>query len=205
MAIDYKHKYKEILQKFVTATDTMYRLGFEKGAKEAKMNFMAEQAQQAQMQAQQMQQQMQAQQMGGGGAMPSPEELEAQGAPPEVVQQAAEAQAMQQAGGAEMPPMGMEGMMGGDVPMEEGQSTELDSKISELEGLLAKGEKPSYVQLRKVVNEINDLRKSKKKNEGKVVEAQRSVVENIMKKWENESKDLNKNIEDLIKEKGIDI
>jgi hypothetical protein len=185
MSIDYKHRYQEILQKFLTATDTLYRVGFEEGLKEGR-----NQAMQQQMAAQQQQMAAMQGQMMGGGQPP----MEGGGQP-----MSPEEQAMMEAQAAQEQGMPQDAMM--DEGMEQGGS-ELDAKVAELEALLQKGEKPSYVALRKVVNEINELRKSRTKKQEKIVTAQRKVVEGLLKKWEVDVKD-NTDIEKMIREEGI--
>jgi hypothetical protein len=187
MSIDYKHRYQEILQKFLTATDTLYRVGFEEGLKEGR-----NQAMQQQMAMQQQQMAAMQGQMMGGGQPP----MEGGGQPmsPEEEQAMMEAQAAQEQGGG----------MPQDIMADEGmeQGSELDAKVAELEALLQKGEKPSYVALRKVVNEINEIRKSRTKKQERIVTAQRKVVEGLLKKWEVDVKD-NTDIEKMIREEGI--
>ncbi len=177
MAQDYKTKYLDIRAKYLESTDVAYRLGFEKGMKEGQRA--AEQA------AEQAQIEAEAAAMGGmppgaeGGEIPqelAPEDM-AGGAPEE---------------------------MGGE---EEG--SDIDSQISELEGLVAKGEKPTVLTMRKAVESLVDVRKSQKdkwsKKRGQVVSTQKKFVDNILKKWEGESKDVTTGLEDIIKEHGLEV
>ena len=189
MSLDYKHKYQEILQKFLTATDTLYRIGFEEGLKEGRNQAMQQQMAMQQQQMAAMQQQ--------GGMMGGQPPMEGGGQPmsPEEEQAMMEAQAAQEQGGMPQDMMYDEGME---------QGSELDAKVAELEALLQKGEKPSYVALRKVVAEINEIRKSRTKKQEKIVTAQRKVVEGLLKKWEADVKEnVNTDIEKMIREEGL--
>jgi len=174
---DYKIKYLDIRAKLLDSTDVAYRLGFEAGLKEGKQAA-AEQQQQQQMEAQQAMA-MQQQQLPPeeGGEMP-PEEMPSEEMAPEMV---------------------------GD---EEGGS-ELDSQINELEGLVAKGEKPSLVDLRKVVGSLSNVRKSQKAKWSKKIDtnnsAQKKLVNDILSKWETESKSVSDNLEERIKEHGLKV
>lgn len=192
---DWKTKYLDIRAKLLEATDTAYRLGFADGVKEGQMQQMQQQAQmQAQAEAQA------AAQMDGAPGAPGEE-----GMPPgeEVAPEE-----------GSMPGMEEEGMPGAvegaPAPgMEEGGS-ELDQHISELEGLVAKGEKPSVLTMRKAVQALSDMRKSQKSKWAKKVEveasSQKKFVDGILKKWEKEAKsDVNEGLEDIIKEHGIKI
>jgi len=175
MAADYKAKYLDIRSKLIEASDVAYRLGFEEGMKEG------QQAAQQQQQEQEMMMQQQAQEAAMGGAEG--------GMPAEM-------------GGEEMP-----AEMGGEEMGEE-EGSELDDHISELEGMVAKGSKPKVSDLRNAVLTITKLRKTQKdnfqkKNE-KIISKQKNVVDGILKKWENESSSVSSNLENIIKEHGID-
>ena len=91
--------------------------------------------------------------------------------------------------------------------MAPGQATELDQYINELEELVAKGEKPTVTDLRKTVTALADLRKSQKlkmkENKPAVISAQKSMVDNILKKWESELKLTSENLEERIKKEGL--
>ena len=178
MAADYKTKYLDMRAKLLEATDTAYRLGFEEGMKEG---------QQAAQQ-QQMEMEAQAAAMGQPGVEG--------GMPPEM------------GGGEEMSPE----MGGAPAPEEMGgeeEGSELDSQISELENLVSKGEKPSVLTMRKAVEKLSTIRKTQKdtwsKKRQKTVSTQKKLVDNILNKWENESKSVTENLEDIIKEHGIKV
>jgi len=196
MSADWKVKYLDIRAKLKEATDVAYRLGMEAGLKQG--------AQQAQMQAMQQQQQMQQQMMQGG--QPGAEGDPSQGGMPPGADQGGMPPGME-GGGDE------QGMEGGAPPPEEmgdaGGGSELDGHIAELEGLVSKGEKPTVLQIRKAVESIAALRKSQKnvwqKKMDKIIPAQKSVVDSILKKWENEAKKPSENIEALIKQHGLKI
>lgn len=124
-------------------------------------------------------------------------------------QQMAEQQAAM-GGGEEGMPM-EEGMAeeggGTEMDMQGEEGSELDDHIAELEGMVAKGEKPKVSDLRNMVLNITNLRKSHKasfqKKTEKVISKQKSVVDGILKKWEGENKDVTSNLEEVIKEHGI--
>lgn len=184
MPADYKTKYLDLRAKLIESTDAAFRLGFEQGIEEGQ-----KQAQQQQMAMEQAMMQQQA-------AAAQGEE----GMPPE------EGGQMPEEGGEEMPPE--EG--GEPMPEEMGEETasELDEHMDALGSLVAKGAKPSVVDLRKKVNEIMDLRKAQKnawkKKNSKTTSAQKRLVDDILKKWEKETKDVTENItEEIAKEKGI--
>ena len=187
MSVDYRTKYLDIRAKLKEATDVSYRLGYEKGLKEG--------TQAAAMQQMQQQAQMQQAMMGGGGGGEMPP-----GGDP-----------MQ--GGGEMPPGGDPMQGGGEMPPEEmgdGQgASELDQHIGELESLVAKGEKPSVLDLRKAVQALAVVRKNQKnawaKKTEKIIPAQKKVVDSILAKWEQESKKPSEKIEEIIKEHGLKI
>jgi len=193
---DWKMKYLDMRAKLLEATDVAYRLGFEQGMKQAS----EQQALQAQAQAQ-MQAQAAAQGMSPEGVlvgreeMPG-EEMPGEGMPPEA---------------GSMPGMGEEEMMPGAVAgaPAEGDGSELDQHINELESLVAKGQKPSVLALRKAVTSISDLRKTQKEKWSKKVEketsSQKKFVDNLLNKWEKEVKDVTEDLEEVIQEHGIKI
>lgn len=191
-ANEWKVKYYELKNKWMDSVDRAYRLGFEQGAKETQMEMQAQQMQQQM----EMQAAMQAQQQGApvdeqGNPIP-PEEL-----PPEMQ----EAMAAEQGGeeGFVPPPE--------DVDPEKAQ--ELDAYIQELESLVAKGEKPSIKDMRKAVESISEIRKSQKnkwvKKVKKDTSAQKKIVDGILAKWDEESKDLTEELEESIKKQGLEI
>jgi hypothetical protein len=189
--VDYRTKYKEMKAKMLESVDVSYRLGYEQGFKEA-----TQEAQMAQMQ--QQQQEAAAMQQAAMGQDPNaqqdPNAMGAEGGmPPE-----AGGEPM----GGQMPPedMGQEG--------EPEQGGELDQYLAELENMVSKGEKPSVIDLRNKVTEIATLRKSQKErmksNRQQVVSAQKSIVDNLIKKWGSKTEETSEDIEKLIREKGID-
>lgn len=189
MAVDYKIKYIDLRSKFLEGTDTAYRLGYADGLKEGQMQAMQQQMQQQQQMEAQMAAQAQGQMPPGaeGGEMPMPPGAEGE-MPPEE---------------AQMPP-GAEG----EEPMGE-EASELDNHIDELSQLVAKGEKPSIKEMRNVVSKLADLRKAQKskytKYSTKEASAQKKLVNSILKKWENESKNVTEGLEEIIKENGLQI
>ncbi len=200
MASDWKTKYMDIRAKLKEATDVAWRLGYERGMKDG--------TQAAQMQAMAQQQQQQAAMMGGApggqpgqpGMDPSQDPAMAGGMPPD-------------AGGGD-PSQDPEAMMGEAAPGAEemqdaGGGSELDQHISELEGLVAKGEKPSVLDIRKAVQAIAGVRKAQRniwaQKVEKIIPAQKKVVDGILAKWENEAKKPSEGLEAIIKEHGLKI
>jgi len=92
---------------------------------------------------------------------------------------------------------------------EAGGGSELDNHINELQSLVAKGEKPSVVDIRKVVDSLAGIRKSQKnafqKKTDKIIPAQKKVVDSILKKWETENKKPSSELEAIIQEHGLKI
>lgn len=197
--VDYKMKYKEMKAKMLESIDVSYRLGYEQGYKEA-----TQEAQQAQMQ-QQMQQAQMMQQAAMGGQQ-DPNAMVAQEASPDQ-----QAEAM----GQEMSPemqggMPMQGQeMGPEEELEGSQANELDQYLAELESMVSKGQKPSVIDLRKAVTTISNIRKIQKEkmrsNKQQVISAQKSIVDNLIKKWTVKTEETSEDIEKLIREKGIEI
>ena len=194
--IDYRTKYKEMKAKMLESVDVSYRLGYEQGFKEA-----TQEAQMAQMQ--QQQQEAAAMQQAAMGGQQDPN---AMGGDPNAM------------GGDQggMPPEAGGAPMGGQMPPEEmgqegepEQGGELDQYLAELENMVSKGEKPNVLDLRKKVTAISDLRKSQKErmksNRQQVVSAQKSIVDNLIKKWGSKTEETSEDIEKLIREKGIEI
>lgn len=207
MAADYKQKYFNLRSKFMESIDTSFRLGYEQGAKDAGNQFMQQQMQQQMQQMAMMEQQManQAQGAPGGpeGGQPSPEE-----------QAAMEAMAQQQGApgqeGQQPSPEEMEAMMAAmqqEPAANPEMASELDAKIQELESLVAKGEKPSILSMREAVDGLSALRKSQKEKMSASMRenssSQKKFVDNILKKWEQESKDTSSDIETILKQHDI--
>lgn len=184
MSADYKQKYLNMRSKLIESVDVAFRNGYEKGMQDAMMQQM--QQQQAQME---QEQQMQEQAMMQGEGGPMADEVAAQE--------------------AENPESGMP--MGEAPPEEMGgaMASELDQHIDELSGLVAKGEKPSILDMRKKVEELADLRKSQKdKLNSKTkanASAQANIVSGILKKWEEESKDTKEGLEEILKQHEIQV
>lgn len=192
MAVDYKMKYLDLRAKFMKTSERMYRLGKEDGLKEGQMQAQQQQAEQA------------AQQEAMMNGQPQIDPETGEPIPPEMGGQPME---------GEIPQEGMEGMPqeGMEGEMSEGEGTELDQRIGELEQLVAKGEKPKVTDLRKVIIELAELRKSQKQlkpNHKKVVVSkQKDLVDNMLKKWEDEANktSVTDNLEDIIESEGIEL
>lgn len=213
--IDYKMKYKEMKSKMLESIDVSYRLGYEQGYKEATQEAQQAQVQQQMQQAQMMMQQAASAQQGmpqDQGGMPQDQAGMDQGGMP--VDQGG---APMDQGGMPAGDMGMQGgapMQGGmqgspEEELEGSQVNELDQYIQELEAMVAKGEKPNVLDLRKKVTELSNLRKAQKEkiksNRQQVVSAQKSIVDNLIKKWTSKTEETSEDIERLIREKGIDL
>ena len=178
MAVDYKQKYEQMREKMISTTDVAYRLGYEEGLKTGEQNAQAEQiAQQQQAEMMAAQQQID----------PETGEVIEGGMPGEEM-------------GGEMSPQaaGEEDMSGID---EEGGS-ELDSAVSELEGLVQKGEKPTVLSMRSAVEKLADIRKSQKNQVKKIADKstakQSEFINGLIKKWENDAKDIDKGLDDIL-------
>lgn len=201
MSVDFKQRYKELKSKTLEATNLAYRLGMEAGLQQAAME-------NAQMQVQQMQQQqmaMQGQQVDPATGQPiqggQEQAVDENGQPVDPSMQ-----------GQPMSPedqMAMQGQQGDPMAeeMPEGQGTELDMYINELEELVSKGQKPTISDLRKTVTALSDLRKTQKikmkENKPQIISAQKSMVDSILKSWAKESGLTADNLEERIKEEGL--
>lgn len=196
MAADWKTKYLDIRAKLKEATDVAWRLGYERGMKDGTQAAMMQQMQQQQAQ---MQAAMAGGQSGAEGEEGAPQGAEGQDQGGIPMDGSADAG-------------GDEAQMAGAAPEEMGDEqggSELDQHINELQGLVAKGEKPSVLDLRKAVTALASLRKNQKnawaKKTEKIIPAQKKVVDTLLKKWEDEAKKPSEKIEDIIKQHGIKI
>lgn len=189
-------KYLDLRSKFMKTAERFYRLGKEDGLKEG----------QQQAQQQQMQEQMMAQQQAAAmGGQPQIDPQTGQPIPPEQGGMPGEEEMSPE----DMAAMQEQGMAPED--MDEQQGSELDQKINELQQLVSKGEKPKVTDLRKAVDAITDLRKSQKRLKSNhkevVVSKQKTLVDNILKKWESDANDKSvvDNLEKIIESEGIKI
>lgn len=179
----------------IESTDLAYRLGMADGLKQGAMQ--AQQQQMAQMQQAMMQPQIDpatGQPIPGG--QPGMDPMAQGGAPMDPSMMDPNAMA------AGMDPNAM-----GTQDLEPGAANEMDQYIEELESLVAKGEKPSVIDIRKRVEAITNLRKSQKakmkQNQPAVTAAQKKLVNGILAKWEKETKVTSENLEDVLKESGL--
>ena len=182
---EWKQKYYDLRSRYMNAIDLAFRLGVEQGLKEAEMQNMQMQLQQAQEQAAAAAQMPPEADMPGGEALP-PDQM-----PPE--------------GGleADAPPegeVGPEGEMLDEEMMgeEEGGEDELDQSIDELESYVRKGETPTLEKLAKSIHRVKDTKQ--KVDTQKSLNQNRKIVDGILKKWENESKKKTDSILDIINE-----
>jgi hypothetical protein len=179
MALDYKTKYNNLKASFLSSVNTSFKLGYEKGLSDS-------QTQQAQQQAADAQAQLQAIQNPQG-------QLDANGQPMDPnAPQDPNAQPAQ----LQKDPSAM----GQEQPMDEGQGTELDGHLNELEGLVSKGQKPSLPDLRKKIEEITNLRKSQKESLPiKQVESPKKLlVKSILDGWKKEEVKSTSKLADII-------
>lgn len=202
MASDWKTKYMDIRAKLKESTDVAFRLGYERGMKDG--------TQAAQMQAMAQQQQQQAAMMGGQPGQPGQpggdpsQDPSMQGGDPSAGGMPPEA------GGEDQDPQ-MGAAAPGAEEMEDagGGGSELDQHIDELQGLVAKGEKPTVLDIRKAVQALAGIRKSQKnawaKKTEKIIPAQKKLVDDIFKKWEKESEKPSAGLEEIIKEHGLKV
>lgn len=157
---DYKHKYFDLRAKFLKATDTAWRLGYENGLKDAQVQQMQQQQQEAQMAAQQ------AAQMGQDpNAQPDQGQDQDQsqiGKPQDDSQEQQQAQP------------------------QEGQD-HLGQSIDELGSAVQKSELVSRSRLADYNLDANAKRANN---------MQKKIVEDILKKWEEETP---KTIDDILK------
>jgi hypothetical protein len=200
MASDYKTKYMDIRAKLKDATDVAFRLGYEKGMKDG--------TQAAQMQAMAQQQQQQAAMMGGAPGQPGQDP--SMGGDPSM-QGGDPSMGGMPGGDPSQDPSQMEGAGApGDQEMADaGGGSELDQHIGELEGLVAKGEKPSVIDIRKAVQAIAGIRKAQKnvwaQKAEKIIPAQKKVVDDILKKWDKQAEKPSEGLEAIIKQHGLKI
>lgn len=157
--VDYKKKYLDLRAKMVSSMDMAFRMGYEKGVMEATQ--------------QQMQQQIQMQQQQMMAAQPPQPSPGQEGAPQEAQEPQAEDS--------------------------DGQSQEeLDRHIEELESLVNKNDlssdvKNSIAELTKSLSKMKPLKLNSQaianldSNDKKNLTVQEKLIENIMKKWEEES------------------
>lgn len=136
--INYKMKYQALKSKFMSSVDMAFRLGYEQGAKDMEVQAAAE-AQQAQAEADMATEQ---------GGMPG-EEGQAPGQEPDG--QAAPGEQVPAEGETAVAPMAESEHPGG---------SELDQHISELEGLLSKGEMTGE-DMKKALHTIKSYRQTK--------------------------------------------
>jgi hypothetical protein len=186
MALDYKHKYDQLKNTFLSSVQTSYKLGFEAGLNQAQLQNAQQQASDAQAQLQ---------------ALQNPQQVDANGQP---IQNQPGQPASEQSGqisGQNGPVSGQPSQMGQQPAMDEGQGTELDTHINELEGLISKGQKPSLPELRQKLEQIQDLRKSQRQSKPqakKVESTQAKLLKNILDGWKQEAPKISNSIADII-------
>lgn len=183
--VDYKKKYEELKARYIQALDVAFRSGYEQGFNESQVQSMAQQAQQQfQMMGMAQQQAMQ------GARQP--------GAEPQM--------------GEEQGQPGAERQMGGD---------EMDQAIAQLEQLVSKSE-PSVDDLKKSIEMIKSEHMHKKmmkktksiditpkpfsqsyktnlpENSKAAVAMQAKIVDDILRKWEQEQSQSSKDITQIL-------
>ncbi len=194
--MDYKMKYLQIRSQLLEATDVAYRLGYEEGLKEAQMK-------QNSQQIQDLQQQI------NGQRQPQIDPQTGEPIPQEGTLQEGPQNGMIQEGMSQ-------GQQNQEVPIDQGnispegnidegtENSELDQHINELEGLVAKGEKPSVLSMRDAVIKLSELRKSQKeqfkRKHTQIQSSQKVFIDGLLKKWENESKKNDNDLVNILKE-----
>jgi hypothetical protein len=192
--LEYKAKYLELKARLIESTELSYRLGYEKGYNDCQNEAQAQAIGQLTQQNQPNPNDPNAQDPNAQNPMQDPnaqapgvdETLEAQQNQQNQVDQNKAAQQ-----GANPPP-----------------GSELDQHITELEGLVAKGEKPSLISIREVVMKLADVRKSQNSKveakNTKAVSAQKQLVNKLIASWDSE-KNKELDIDQIIKESGMEI
>lgn len=204
MAIDYKQKFLDIKSKFLSSVDTAYRMGFEQGQKDALLQNLQQQ--------QQQQMQMQAQMMGQQQDMTSSEEGDI---PPE--QQAEQFEQAQQQEQMDNQVSELEAgiqelseLLGKNEVDKVATKGLLDNLNKNLESILRvreaqelKKNMESIKKIGKAVNKVKGLSLSFKNNASKeqkaAVSMQKTIVNDIMAKWEAEEEKASKDILDALK------
>ena len=197
--IDWKAKYKELKARYLESMDMSFRLGYEKGGSDAQIQqaqTQMQEAQQMQAQAQQSQMQMQAQQPQPGQEDPNAEMPQDQ-MPPEMEQQDPNAPMS-----PDMQPEDPNAPMSPDG-MQPDQGQDFDQSIAELEDLVSKseGEAKNILTKSLVVMKDMSLQSKLKKmhalparaaanlspQDKKALSIQEGIIDNMMKKWDEES------------------
>lgn len=191
MAVDYKQKYQDLKAKFMSSVDTAYRVGYEQGMTQGQMQMM-------QQQAQQQADQMAAMQAGGG--MP-PGQDEAGMAPEEQADQFQQQQDEQQMDGSvselESGIQELSELLGkGEVDKTAATAMlkSLTESLATINKVRAEQElkknMDSIKKIGKAVGKVKNLSLSFKSNaqshQKEALSMQKSIVEDIMKKWDEE-------------------
>jgi hypothetical protein len=191
--INYKQRYDDLKIKFLRSTDVAWRLGYAQALKDSQLKQMQQQLQQAQQQAQAAQQSAMMQSQGGqNGEQP---EVGADGQP---IQDDAQFQS-QQDGTDE------NGAQAAQPPQ---ANDELGAGIDELESAMGKAElsDEDRSKLQKALSAIKSfsprVSANLDDNSKKTHTMQQKIVDNILSKWDNESKKSTNNIMDIIGTEG---
>lgn len=184
--VDYKQKYLEIRDQWITSLDAVWRDGYAQGYKEAQVDAQMQQANQM------------AQMMGGPGQIPQEQGEEPQMSPMDQAGEMADESAVDQ---------GVSELEAGIQELEEllsksegAEKAHYQSLLNNLNGSLHKIlQAKENTNLRKSMNDIKSFNKkaekfstSFKQNatqlQKKTVSEQKKIVNNIMQKWEEEEK-----------------
>lgn len=181
--MNYELKYKELRSKLLRSTNVAYRLGYEQGLKDSQIDQMNQQKAE--------QQQMRQAAMGGQfSGQPEQEQPEQGGAEPTEAG-AKDGQLENLTNQQKMKDNQNQAdsdQMQNQEAIAPEQGSELDKHIAQLEGLVAKGERPAVLDMREAVMKLSALRKSQKeeleKKQSKSNSAQKKLVDSILSKWE---------------------
>lgn len=190
MAADYKIKYEQLKANFISTVQKSYALGLEAGLQQAQMQNLQQQASDAQAQLQALQNP----QVDANGQPMQP------GQDPNAPQDPSQNPNAQNAQQQDPNAQNAQPAQFGQSP-DDGSGTELDNHLNELEGLVAKGEKPSLPELRKKIEEITGLRKAQKqpaKQAKQVESSQKQLLNSILKSWKQEAPKVSNSIADII-------
>lgn len=191
------------------SVDVAFRLGYEQGAKEAQMDQMVQQQQE-----QQAMEQQQAGAMGdpSQGGAPQDPGADSAGQEPQVQGQEQMEPASEHPDGSELDQhiAKLEGMLGKSEPEEmikalhelksfrksQLQAIELKKSYEAISGISKALHKPAFKLSRQASHNMND-------NAKKAVSLQHKIVDDVMKKWEEEEYKAAKNIHQILSVEGL--
>jgi hypothetical protein len=207
METSYKAKYQQLKLQYMHSVDVAFRLGYEQGAKEAQMDQMMQQQQE-----QQAMEQEQAAAMGDPSQGGAPQEAAEAGQEPQVQGQEQMEPASEHPDGSELDQhiAKLEGMLGKSEPEEMAkalhelksfrksqlQAIELKKSYEAINGISKALHKPAFKLSRQASHNMNSNAKT-------AVSLQHKIVDDVMKKWEEEEHKAAKNIHQIISVEGL--